>query len=341
MSDGGAIGAALAPWLGERLGADDVVLSDLRQHTEGFSWETHTVTAAWTQEGIRREQGLAVRVEPRDGLNAPYDASEQFRLHRTLRDGTDIPLPDLYWLEEDPAVLGTPFYVMERVSGTVPVPWDTSAFARPEDRRRIGLEFADVQARIHQLDWRALGLEWLAAGADARACAEAELEHWAEHYSGAVLTEVPMLRLAIGWLEANLAWSEQLVLVHGDYRLGNFFVDNGHINCILDGEFAHVGAPMQDLAFTGLRLFRGRSPLVSQLLDRDEYLALYQERTGIPVDPDVMRVWTVMALLRAAAVYVRGCHAFEAGRTSDLRLARMGHRLQYLLDEIATEIGVR
>jgi aminoglycoside phosphotransferase (APT) family kinase protein len=109
---------------------------------------------------------------------------------------------------------------------------------------------------------------------------------------------------------------------------------------VLDWEFAHVGDPLQDLAFTELRLFRGRSPLVCRLLPAEEYHALYTERTGIDVDPEILRFWKVVALVRAVAVYVRGCQAFEQRRTDDLRLARMGHRATFLLRELADLLGL-
>jgi aminoglycoside phosphotransferase (APT) family kinase protein len=65
-----------------------------------------------TREPLRR--GYAVRVEPNDGLLAPYDIDGQYRLHRAVLDHSDVPMADLYWLEPDASVLGMPFYVMER-----------------------------------------------------------------------------------------------------------------------------------------------------------------------------------------------------------------------------------
>jgi aminoglycoside phosphotransferase (APT) family kinase protein len=330
---------ALAAWLGERIGAADVVISDLHRHTEGFSWETYTLEAAW--DAGRQAKGFAVRVEPVDGINAPYDAAQQYALLAKLRRSTEIPLPEVYWMEPDPAVLGTPFYVMERVPGTVPVPWGKRLFASEAERERIGLQFVDIQAMIHLVDWREIGLDDLAAGRDPHACAVAAVDRWSDYFSNAVLVDVPTLRLAIAWLRANMAWSDRMVLVHGDYRIGNFIVHDGDINCILDWEYTHVGDPLQDLAFTSLRMFRGRSPLVSRLLEPERYFARYSELTGIAVPPGVMRFWTVLVLLRAAAGYARSCAAFEAGRTGDLRLPRMGPRMYYLLEEIAAVIGIR
>jgi len=328
-------------WLAERLDATDLQIEDFRQHTEGFSWHTFTMGAKWTSDaGESMSRGFAFRVEPPDGVNAPYDVREQFVLNSALHGKTALPVPEAYWLEESPEPLGMPFYVMERMPGTVPTPWDRDVFASADDRHEIGRQFVGLQADIHQVDWRQIGLESLAAGNSPQECAEAEVQTWADYYAASVLVEVPIIRLAIGWLRANAAWTDTLVLVHGDFRIGNFMVDDGRISCMLDWEYAHIGDPLQDLAFTNLRLFRGRSPLVSGLIDQHEYLERYTDLTGIPVDPDVLKFWTVVSLVRAADVYVRGCSVFEQGRTDDLRMARMGHRLSYLMSELAKELGV-
>jgi aminoglycoside phosphotransferase (APT) family kinase protein len=145
------------------------------------------------------------------------------------------------------------------------------------------------------------------------------------------------MRYAIAWLRANAAFRE-MTLCHGDY-IGNLLRD-GIVNGIFDWELAHVSDPVEDIAYSGLPLFRGRNPLLSQLLARDEYFARYEERTGLRVDPEVFNFWTVLGLVKAAASHLRGSRAFEDGRIGDLRLAAMGHQVQYVLRHIAAELGV-
>ena len=157
---------ALAAWFGERLGADDVAFDEFRRHTEGFSWQTYTMLARWTDTaGAAHEQGYAVRVEPTDGLLAPYDIDGQFTLHEAVQQQPGIPMPGLYWLEKDPSVLGMPFYVMERVVGKVPVQWraqDLEMFPTPEARHDIGLQFVDALAAIHAVDLEGAWLDHFA-----------------------------------------------------------------------------------------------------------------------------------------------------------------------------------
>lgn len=340
------VSAALAPWFRERLGADGVEIVDLRRHAEGWSWQTYTMNVEWpsleTHEPVRR--GYAVRVEPHDGLLAPYDIDGQYRLHRAVLDHSDVPMADLYWLERDASVLGMPFYVMECLRGIVPVQWrgkDPSVFPSAEARRAIGHQFVDILAAIHGVDWRGAGLDLPgAASDDPAASAHSWIDHWERYYEQSVLVELPVMRSAFTWLRSNAAWSGRLALCHGDYRIGNFMVQDGIVNGIFDWELAHVSDPVEDIAYSGLPLFRGRNPLLSQLLAPAEYFARYEERTGLRVDPEVFQFWTVLGLVKAAASHLRGSRAFEDGRIGDLRLAAMGHQVQYVLRHIASELGV-
>lgn len=335
MSGLAEVGAALEPWFAARLGADAARVVDLRQHAEGFSWQTYTLDV----EAGGERRGYAVRVEPRDGLLAPYDIRGQYALHRAVLDHSDVPMPDLYWLELDPSVLGMPFFVMERLHGVVPVQWrgkDPEIFPTIEARREIGLEFVRVLALVHAIDPRAAGLAFLGDHADAGAASHAQIEHWERYYADAVLLELPLVRHALAWLRANVATSGRVALCHGDYRIGNFMLGaDRRIVGVFDWELAHVSDPVEDIAYAGLPLFRGRNPLLSQLLAPDEFFARYEELTGTPVDADVFRFWTVLGLVKTVASFMRGVRAFEEGRIRDLRLAAMGHQVTYTLRHLA------
>lgn len=338
--------SALADWFSARLGADDVELHQFRRHTEGFSWQTYTMVARWTDadHGRLREQGYAVRVEPTDGLLAPYDIDGQFALHEAVLRQPGIPMPALFWLEKDRSVLGMPFYVMERVIGKVPVQWgakDPEVFPTPGARHRIGIEFVDVLAAIHDVD---LSGDWLGhfdVVPDPYASACAQVEHWAAYFENSVLVPIPTIDYAISWLRRNIAHSPRLALVHGDYRIGNFMIRDGGIVSIFDWELAHVSDPIEDIAYSGMPLFRGRNPMLSHLLMPEEYFSHYESLTGLLVDADVFHFWTVLGLVKATASHVRGSRAFQDGKGDDMRLAAMGHQVQFVVRHVANELGLR
>ena len=228
----------------------------------------------------------------------------------------------------------------------MPVQWrgkDPTIFPTDEVRRDIGLQFVDIQTRIHGVDWR---------GARARRCRAHDVGDPAavgaplDRPLGRLLRRLRPRRAAADAVRDRLAARQRrllghLTLCHGDYRIGNFMLRDGVINGIFDWELAHVSDPVEDIAYAGLPLFRGRNPLLSQLLAPGRVLRpLRGSAPGVRVDPEVFQFWTVLGLVKAAASHLRGTRAFEDGRIGDLRLAAMGHQVQYVLKHIATVLDI-
>jgi aminoglycoside phosphotransferase (APT) family kinase protein len=335
---------ALRAWLGDRLGDPDLAITDFVRHSEGFSWETYTLDASWRdrETATVRNDGFAIRVQPRDGLLAPYDIEAQYRLNVALAE-TAVPVPVPLWLELDEQPLGMPFYVMDRVRGSVPVQWrpdDTAIFPTPEAVHRFGERFADLQAEIHRVDWRAAGLAGLLAADDPIAASRAQLARWTNLYEQSTDTEIPVFREAVEWLASNLRPSGDLVLCHGDYRIGNVMEAGGDVVAVLDWELAHIGDPIEDLAYTGLPLWRGRDTRISHFLEPSEYFGRYEAATGTAVDPAAYGAWTVFGLLKAGACHLRGAQAFAEGRSNDVRLAAMGHQVHHVARHLRSALGL-
>jgi aminoglycoside phosphotransferase (APT) family kinase protein len=104
--------------------------------------------------------------------------------------------------------------------------------------------------------------------------------------------------LAAEWLREHLPPADRIVLVHGDYRSGNFLYDDGgRITAILDWELAHLGDPHEDLGWVVNPLFSvrgaGGERLACGLSPRDEMLARYEQATGWRVDPERLRFYEI------------------------------------------------
>jgi len=196
-----------------------------------------------------------------------------------------------------------------------------------------------ILAALHAIDWRALDLAASITSPtdDPAAAAMAEVDRWERFYESSTIREVPAIRAAMAWARNNIATSDRLVLCHGDYRTGNFLLRDGAIVGVLDWELAHVGDPVEDLAWAALPAFRGRSTLVGHMLSDRDFLESYRRHTGLEVSDDAFRFWTVISHVKAASIFLRGARAFEDGRSNDLRLAMLGHRsTQLLADLLAT-----
>jgi aminoglycoside phosphotransferase (APT) family kinase protein len=336
----GALSARLGSWCGTRLGASpDSRIEDLVRHAEGWSWHTYTFTL---RDGSA-SRGIAIRRQPEDGLLAPYDIDAQYRLHETLEKRTAVPIPALIALEHDASVLGMPFYAMERINGRVPVQWkpkDPDVFPSDAARRSLGEQFVAILAAIHGTDTTPLG--FLPGASDPQRTTLTQLTRWRDMYDTSVLVHEPLLRYTFDWLTDNVPPPVRVGLCHGDYRIGNFIINDGRIVTILDWELAHVGDVAADVAWAALPLFRGRSPLYSHLLAHDEFLDFYERNGGPVIGTDSFTYWTIFNLVKAAVPHIRAARAFEDGGSNDLRLAAMGHQAIHIYKHLVIALeGVK
>lgn len=252
--------SALATWLGRRLGdVTDLDLSEISgPPSTGFSNETLIFDATWQQGGRKHREGFVVRVHPTTHTVFPTDLFEtQFRVMAALAEHSDVPVPAVRWYEDDPEVLGSPFFVMERVEGEAPSDspmYTTEGWLHddpPERQAALWNDGVDVMARIHGVDWRAAGLGDLDPGTQAGSRLAQRLTAWEDYlaWAGDGRSQ-PVPEAAAAWLRANLPADDgPPALCWGDSRIGNqLFVDH-RVVAVLDWEMVHIGDPVQDLAW--------------------------------------------------------------------------------------------
>ena len=319
----------LERFLTGRLGAP-ARITRLERSTEGFSQETFVFDV----EVAGERRGYVAKREPVAGLLEPYDLEPEFRVLHALSDDP-LPSPPTPWFVRDPAVLDRPFYVMERLLGDVPIPAAHADGTPPFDdaaRAALGPDVVDALARLHAIDWRALGLDFLGVPRPGRETAEREIARWEARIRRSGLPVDPALAEALCWLRRNAPASDEVTLVHGDYRLGNFLVagDGPRLSGILDWELVHLGDPLEDVAWCASPLWRVSTPWASALLPPEEFTARYTAAAGRAVDPDRLRFYDVLAVVKMAAIMLTGIQAFRDGRTTDLRMAIFDHQLPFL-----------
>jgi len=329
------LAARLEGFLGARLDGA-VHLTHLERSTEGFSQETFTVDVDVRRGDTIERRGYVVKREPVAGLLEPYDLEPEFRVLHALSDDA-LPSPPTPWFERDPAVLERPFYVMERLPGDVPIPAarpDGSGPLDDADRATLGPAVADALARLHAIDWRARGFGFLGAPAPGRDAAIRELTRWEDRLARSAMPLHPALAEALLWLRRNPPSTDDITLVHGDYRLGNFLVtrDGGtaQLSGILDWEMVHLGDPLEDVAWCASPLWRAGTPYASALLAPEEFAGRWAATSGRAVDADRLRYYDVLAVVKMATIMLTGIRAFRDGRTTDLRMAIFDHQLPYL-----------
>jgi aminoglycoside phosphotransferase (APT) family kinase protein len=235
-----------------------------------------------------------------------------------------VPAPALLWHDDGAEhPLGRPFLVMERVDGSVPVGWHE--LAEPL-RGELAREAVDVLADLHAVAPGELG-------AGGRGAGPTELGYYRERLARfAPLPEV--LEVALWWLGRHAPSApDPPVLAHGDFRMGNLVVRDGHIRGILDWEMAGVGDPVADLVWCFAAVFEPAG------LDEDALVASYEQHSGTPVDPERLHWHRVLAYVRLAYYALAGTAAFDAGRSHDLRVAALRLQLPVYLDRLAATLA--
>lgn len=192
-----------------------------------------------------------LRFLPVKGLFKSYDVSGQFKLQRTLAQ-TDVPVAPQVWLDAEGAYLKTPGYVMGRVRGvSPPMGWrDSGLFAEASasDRRAMMFEQIHVMAKIHAVDWRTLGLDWLEQRAVGVRPMEREINwYWDSLNWAAAKDYIAELAPVRDWLIENEPTDVDVVLCHGDINYGNYIYDGTVVTAVVDWEMAYLGAPEADL----------------------------------------------------------------------------------------------
>jgi len=325
--------------------ASEVRVRNLERNTEGFSQETFSFDVEIRRGDDRELRGYVLKREPEAGLLEPYDLEPEFRVLHALSDDP-LPSPPTPWFEGDRAVLERPFYVMEKLPGEVPVPSGgpdgTGPFSEGE-RKSLGPQVAQALARLHAIDWRKLGLEFLGVPAPGRGAAQRELDRWATRLERAALPMPPILEESLLWLRTHVPETEEITVVQGDYRLGNFLVacegDSARLLGILDWELVHLGDPLEDLAWCGSELWRGGTPWAGAMLPPEEFAAAYAAASGREVDTGRMAFYGLLATVKMIAIMWTGLRAFDEGRTRDLRMAIFDHQLPFLYALLAAARG--
>ena len=312
--------------------AREIEVSALWRIPGGASRETWSFDATWRDGKARAGRGFIIRRDPEASL-LETERYVEFRVYQALQ-GTGVPVPEVHWLETDPRWLERPFFVMGRLPGQAsPQALLASGFGGHVDD--IAQQKVEILGRIHNLDWRALGLDFLEPPAGPECCAEREIARWEGILREQALEPQPTLELALAWLRAHQPVAQRVTLVHADYRTGNFLVDGDKITGVLDWEMVHLGDPLEDVAWACLRLWRwagdGR---IGGLLARQEFYRRYEEASGLRVDEASIRFWEVLGNLKMIVICLTGARSFCEGRSKDAIHAFTAH----LVPELEAEI---
>ena len=341
--DDAGLAGVLSDYLAERLdAAGSVAISGMERIAVGWSHETWLFEAVWSDGADEQRQAFCLRRDPGNALlRQESDLGEQFRVLKCL-EPTEVPAPRAYWYEPDPEVLGAPAIVMERVPGECPSPWRRAGrdyYTAAAERGVLPASFTDALAAVHDVDWRAAGLDFLGVPSGGSDFALREIAKWEALIDESGHPGHPILADLIGWLRHHAPATEQLTLVHGAYRTGNVLIHEDRVSAVLDWELQVIGDPMYDVAYVLTELNREGTELLSNVVPRDLFFERYQRATGVEIDLERCAYYQLLYAMRSAAFWMSAAGLYADGSNSDLRLARTHWSVTVALERAATELG--
>lgn len=289
------LAATLEGWLvGKLPGAQKLRVSNLAYpRGAGQSHETILFDASWNLAGQACSQGMVVRIKPSSFVLYADDLfSEQYQVMRAIHASGALPLARPLWFEEDAAILGSPFFIMEKIAGRVPVsipPYAESGWvfeASPADRRRMWESGVRNLAAVQKVPRDTLS--FLQGKPQARDGLEQEFDKYVR------LAEIvkrdrpwPVLDAAIARLRNLWPDNQPAGLVWGDARIGNMmFGADFQVVAVVDWEQPSLGGAMNDLAWwvVSSETMHGANEQRRHLAGmgtRQETIALWQDVTGL------------------------------------------------------------
>jgi aminoglycoside phosphotransferase (APT) family kinase protein len=289
-----ATAVALAPWLSDRLGASSPVRVGGFSYPRGAGASNETILfeARWSADGRERVDELVLRVAPSPDYQMFLEPEfrMQYDLLATLGRTGSVRVPEVLWFEDDPALLGQPFFVMRRMQGRVPVSmpvynqtgWVVEA--TPTQRRTLWESAVRQLAAIHQVPADTVAF----VGRPERGATgyEQQLDYWTEFASWATGDAVPdAVAALLDWLTAHAPAQAAPGLSWGDARIGNMmFGDDLEVVGVMDWEQASLAGPLADLGwwlfFDEIHSSEVGIARLDGLGTRQETIDLWQELTG-------------------------------------------------------------
>lgn len=290
---------------------------------------------------------MVLRKQPGSSLlPSAHAIDREYRVMQALAD-SELPVPTMILYHQGRELIGTPFYLMERLQGRVFSNCELPGMA-PAERRAIYLAMAETMARLHQVDWAAIGLADYGrqGGYFSR-----QIARWAKQWDMSKTTANADIDRLIPWLGANLPDELETTISHGDFRLGNlmFHPTEARVIAVLDWELSTLGHPLADVAFNCMAFhtlpseyggIRGLDLQALGIPGESEYLQHYYRAAGRR--DGVTAFHFAFALFRMAVIFQGIAARAASGNAVGDNAAEVGllaqafaHRAVEFLDGIA------
>jgi aminoglycoside phosphotransferase (APT) family kinase protein len=298
-----------------RVFGNSVTLESFKRLSGGASQETWALAGGGRDAILRRAPGGTSGARSSAAIGLPAEAAliEAARVQ-------NVPAPAVLHVLSPSDGLGDGF-LMDRIAG--------ETIARPilrdgtfsEARSILAKQCGKALAGIHKIPLGELPDLPTSDGL-------AQITQYEEIYRG-FDTPRPVFELAMAWLKSNAPKMDDLVLVHGDFRLGNLMIDETGLAAVLDWELAHIGDPREDLAWICVNSWRfGQSQnRVGGFGQLEDMLTHYNKVSGRHILPSEIDWWEMLGTLKWGVMCMIMYEAFRSGSDPSVERAAIGRRV--------------
>ena len=312
-----------------------VILPDLSKEPEVLQFRSGASNLTYLLKYPDRE--LVLR-RPPVGTKAvtAHDMKREFLIQSRLKPIYPL-VPTVYGLCEDHSILGSDFYVMERIQGLI-LRRDIPESVTTSDIKWIGESLINGLLSLHQVDSSILPEFNKGAGYVCR-----QVEGWAKRYRNALTDDVPDGESVMQWLEKNQPDDVASCVIHGDWRIDNsvFDLSSKRMVGVLDWELATVGDPLMDLGSAmAYWVNRGDEPAFAALRrqpshlegmpTRAEFIGKYLQDSGLRCDN--FTFYEVFGLFRLSVIIQQIWARYSAGQTTNPAFAGFGMGVNTLIN---------
>lgn len=313
----------LAAYLVAAIQAEQVRIEGLALLSGGAIQENWKLTLVSDGGTLAGRHDLVLRTDSRSSLDVSLGRAQEFALLKAA-EGAGVTVPTPLLLCDDLSVIGRPFYLMPFLQGIALGPKVVKDTTLGGDREQLGYRLGAELGRIHSIRPPRNDLSFLPLP-------KADVVTTAVQQYRAFLDRLGEVRPALEW---GLTWCQDnvpgglgdLVLIHQDFRTGNFLLDQNGLVAILDWEFAGWGDPNTDIGWFCAGCWRfGRPDLeAGGISSRAAFYRGYQDETGTTIDDEAVRFWEVMAHIRWAVIALQQGARHHSGEEKSLELALTG-----------------
>ncbi|XP_063820462.1 acyl-CoA dehydrogenase family member 10 isoform X2 [Pseudophryne corroboree] len=312
----------------------------VRQFSHGQSNPTYYVKFNGKELVLRKKP-------PGKLLPAAHAVEREYRILKAMGEA-GVPVPKVYSLCEDSSIIGTPFYLMEYLTGRI---FKDAALPGldAEQRRAIYNAMNKVLCKIHSVDIQKAGLENYGKQG---AYVQRQVQLWTKQYRSSETHTIPAMERLIEWLPLHLPAGLDSTVVHGDFRLDNliFHQDKVEVLGVLDWELSTLGDPMSDVAYNcfahyvppDLPIQKGLKTYDLKELGiptAEEYFDQYCENRGIP-KVEGWNIYMAFSFFRLAAI-LQGVYKRSLTGQASSANAEAGGKVAELMADIAWDFATK